>query len=66
MGREVTSNTEEVSDTVEYLCGGSHFECTISDGYNSVVGVGETSEEAEKNASDEWNNQYPEDNEDER
>jgi hypothetical protein len=58
MSREKTSVTEEVSDTVEYLCGGSHYQTTISDGYNSVEGVGETAEEAEQNASDAWDEQF--------
>ena len=53
MGK-TTSTTEEDSNFVERLTGSHHYETTISDGNESVTGLGRTSEESQGRASEKW------------
>ena len=54
MPRKATSRTEKEAGIVERLTGGHHHKTTISDGKDKREGRGNTSEEAEKRASDKW------------
>jgi hypothetical protein len=51
---KTTSKTERDTDFVERIVGGYHYKTTISDGDETVEGLGRTSEEAESRASDKW------------
>ena len=61
MGREKTSRTEKDSFIEERIFGDHHYKTTISDGTHRVEGRGRTSEEAEKIASEKWEDDYGDD-----
>jgi hypothetical protein len=55
MSDKPTSETHEETNVVEReITGGSHYRTTIRDGEKSVSRTGNTSEDAEKNASEAW------------
>jgi len=54
MGDRVTSSTERESNFMERLFDDHHYRTTISDGKRTVSRCGWTSEESERNASEEW------------
>ena len=61
MGGEKTSRTEKDSFIEERIFGGHHYKTTISDGQHKVEGLGRTAEEAEKTASEKWEDEYGDD-----
>ena len=61
MGKEKTSRTEKDSFIEERIFGDHHHKTTISDGEHKVEGRGRTAEEAEKIASDKWDDEYGDD-----
>ncbi len=56
MDKKTTSETKEETTFVDRLTGGSQFRTTIYDNsrYIEVSGVGNTSEESQKVASEKW------------
>jgi len=59
MSGDKTSRTEKESWVEERLFGlGDHHKTTISDGEHKVEGRGNTSEEAERVASEKWEQTY--------
>jgi hypothetical protein len=66
MGGDKHSRTEKESFIEERISGDpSHYKTTISDGEHKAEGRGRTSEEAEKIASDKWDENYGDEDEDE-
>lgn len=58
MSSDKKSRTEKDSFVEERIFGDSHYKTTISDGKHKVEGRGRTSEEAEKIASEKWDDEY--------
>lgn len=56
MPRKTTSRTEKESFFEERIFGDDHYKTTITDGKDKREGRGNTAEEAEKRASDKWEN----------
>jgi hypothetical protein len=55
MANQTTSKTENDSFTLENIFGiGGHHKTTISGGGNKVEGLGRTSEQSQKVASEKW------------
>ena len=54
MPRKTTSRTEKESFFEERIFGDDHYKTTITDGKDKRESRGNTSEEAEKRASDKW------------
>jgi hypothetical protein len=55
MADKTTSKTENDSFTLENIFGiGGHYKTTISDSGNKVEGLGRTSEQSQKVASEKW------------
>jgi hypothetical protein len=53
---DTTSKTERDSFTLENVLGiGGHYKTTISDGKDKAEGLGRTSEQSQKVASEKWN-----------
>ena len=65
MGKDKTSRTGKESWVEERAFGlGDHYKTTISEGGHTVEGRGNTAEEAEKNASENWDKYYDDDDDD--
>ena len=65
MDREKTSRTEHETWVEEAIFNtGGHEKTTISDGEHKVEGYGRTSEESQKNASEKWDENYGDDDDD--
>jgi len=54
MDKKTESKTEKDSFWEERIVDAHHYRTTISDGQRSVEGLGNTPEQAEKNASEKW------------
>lgn len=65
MGKDKSSRTEKESWVEERIFGlGDHYKTTISDGDHKVEGRGNTAEEAEKNASGKWDEEWDDEDDD--
>ena len=54
MSKRTKSRTEKETFIEERIFSGEHHKTTITDGKNKSVGRGNTAKEAEKRASDRW------------
>ncbi len=54
MGKDTTSTTREDTGLIDSLLGIKHYDTKITDGDRTVRGGGLTSEDSQKNASDQW------------